>query len=118
VSAQPENVAHQHVLRHFFLPAIAIWLKLLISLLEINQKLAVRLGAKPKRKPSNKVKAMKCKQGLTRCAHCSVKYGEASDTRRGDGSVKCLGCDAWFHESCTEVGGILEEAEFHRRDCV
>lgn len=74
--------------------------------------------AKPKRKPSNKVKAMKCKQGLTRCAHCSVKYGEASDTRRGDGSVKCLGCDAWFHESCTEVGGILEEAEFHRRDCV
>lgn len=74
--------------------------------------------AKPKRKPSSKVKAMKCQQDLTRCAHCSVKYGEASDTRRGDDWVKCLGCDAWFHESCAEVVGVLEEAEFHCRDCV
>jgi len=75
-------------------------------------------SAKPKGKPSNKVKATKSKQDLTRCAHCSVMYGDASDTRRGDDWVQCLGCNAWFHETCAEVVGILEEEEFHCRDCV
>ena len=39
-------------------------------------------------------------------------------TRRGDYWVQCLGCKAWFHETCAEVVGILVEAEFNCRDCV
>jgi len=44
-------------------------------------------------------------------------YRVASDMRKDDW-VKCLGCDVWFHESCVEVVRILEETEFHCKDCV
>jgi len=76
-----------------------------------KKKSKAKSKAKPKRKPKNKVKATNSKPDLTRCAHCSVMYGEGSDKRREDDWVQCLGCKAWFHKSCAEVVGILEEAE-------
>jgi len=46
-------------------------------------------STKPKIKPSNKQKAKKCKQASTRCAHCSVMYG---DLIREE---EITGCNAW-----------------------
>jgi len=71
---------------------------------------------RPKKQSTNK--ATQHKHDSTKCAHCSVMYGAANDKRKEDDWVQCLGCNKWWHESCAEVVGLLDETEFHCKDCL
>jgi len=35
-----------------------------------------------------------------------------------DDWVQCRGCNKWWHEGCAEVVGLLDETEFHCKDCL
>lgn len=71
-----------------------------------NRKRSVTGKAKPKLHDS------------TQCCYCFVTYGATNDAKMNDEWVRCQGCCKWFHESCTEAIGIVEDAEFHCRDCL
>jgi len=56
-------------------------------------------------------------QDSTKCSHCFVRFGAKNDTRMCDDWIKCQECSKWYHESCAEIVGVLDDAEFHCRDC-
>ncbi|KAL5017914.1 hypothetical protein ScPMuIL_003636 [Solemya velum] len=43
------------------------------------------------------------------CGQCGVLYGDTSDPRITDDWIKCTGCRIWFHQTCAEDFGIIDD---------
>jgi len=44
-----------------------------------------------------------------KCNVCFVAYGDKADIRSADDWLKCSGCQLWFHESCAQANGVLDD---------
>jgi len=54
----------------------------------------------------------------TKCHNCGVMFGAKEDNKLSDDWVKCQGCSNWYHESCAETVGIVEETQFTCKMCI
>jgi len=57
-------------------------------------------------------------QDSTQCSKCFITYGTPNDSKINDEWVRCEGCFKWYHESCAEAVGIVDDDEFQCRDCL
>lgn len=72
------------------------------------------------RKPKQQ-SAKRCatSEDTDRCKICKLKFGDARDPKSAEDWIKCLQCLRWFHDSCAQANGILDEGdEFTCSDCV
>lgn len=53
----------------------------------------------------------------TPCYKCGVDFGDASDHKRNEDWIQCKPCGEWFHESCGEEFGILDDDTFTCQGC-
>jgi len=44
-----------------------------------------------------------------KCKICSVTYGDKGDIRSAEDWLQCAGCQLWFHESCAQANGVLDD---------
>jgi len=44
-----------------------------------------------------------------KCNICSATYGDKGDIRSAEDWLKCAGCQFWFHESCAQANGVLDD---------
>ena len=51
------------------------------------------------------------------CSYCHVTYGAKEDDKKGEDWLQCVTCHSWFHESCAELFGILDDAYFTCQSC-
>lgn len=52
------------------------------------------------------------------CANCQVQYGASDDPKVSEEWLDCIKFKAWFHESCAEECGVLDDLCFTCKDCV
>lgn len=43
------------------------------------------------------------------CDHCNFNYGQKEDLKISEDWVSCTRCHKRYHESCTEIYGVLED---------
>jgi hypothetical protein len=53
----------------------------------------------------------------TQCGLCSVTFGCGSDPKTFEDWIQCKPCKTWFHESCAEESGILDDESFTCQNC-
>jgi hypothetical protein len=54
-----------------------------------------------------------------KCGKCKVLYGDKNDKKSDEEWLKCNGCARWFHDSCAQNFGILDDDDsFTCCDCV
>jgi len=53
----------------------------------------------------------------TRCSLCSWSYGQADDPKKDEVWIQCHTCGHWFHETCAEDYGILDDSVFTCYSC-
>ncbi|KAL2092990.1 hypothetical protein ACEWY4_010302 [Coilia grayii] len=76
------------------------------------------------KKPQNVRRKKSCKPCLQRvqesntCTVCKGVYGDAADPKAGEEWLGCCKCRKWFHESCAELNGVLDDDEFLCCECV
>ena len=52
------------------------------------------------------------------CGYCGVKFGCPEDPKSSDDWIQCKPCHTWFHESCGEECGIMDDDSFTCQKCV
>jgi hypothetical protein len=52
------------------------------------------------------------------CFYCRGVYGAENDEKADDDWLQCVKCGHWFHESCAELSGVLDDAYFTCKDCI
>ena len=50
------------------------------------------------------------------CSGCQFVYGNKDDPRLHEKWISCE-CGKWFHESCAEIDGVLDDDLFHCKQC-
>lgn len=55
---------------------------------------------------------------VTACGQCGVIFGDKNDVRSAENWIKCTRCPRWFHESCSEENGLLDDEVFLCGNCV
>lgn len=71
------------------------------------------------KRSSTKSRRSTTSEDSDRCKICKHKFGDTDDPRIGDDWIKCLHCSNWFHDSCAQANGILDDGdEFTCSDCV
>ena len=43
------------------------------------------------------------------CSLCKVKYGDPNDPKKNEEWLRCDKCHGWFHQSCAEWSGLLDD---------
>ena len=90
-------------------------------LVETQHRSACASKPKTKNKQLSKTKRVSRKKaalGLaTPCHKCGVDFGDMADLKRNDDWFQCEPCSAWFHESCGEEVGILDDDSFTCQKC-
>lgn len=62
-----------------------------------------------------------CKRQMfmqTNCTLCGVHFGDDKDKKKDEGWIECCKCGHWFHESCGEDYGLLDDEVFYCKSCV
>jgi len=54
----------------------------------------------------------------TPCTQCHVRYQQMDDPKSGETWLSCSTCSSWFHMSCAEENGILDDTDFTCVQCV
>lgn len=68
----------------------------------------------PKMKSKGKKKGRDLKQDKkSKCGCCNIYYGDGSDPKLTDEWIKCRRCHVWFHETCGEDYGIIDDDELY-----
>lgn len=89
-----------------------------------GMKTDVGVKQKGKRKRSTTHLEQKCQSNSkrvkqtadqTRCSLCS--YGQADDPKKDEVWIQCHTCGHWFHETCAEDYGILDDSVFTCYSC-
>lgn len=76
-----------------------------------------KVSEKMSRKPIPKVsKRYKEDKGL--CTGCHVSYGDPCDVHSDEDWLSCHSCSAWFHETCAEDNGVLDDEYFYCKNCL
>ena len=83
----------------------------------VNFISAKKCSPKQTQKKANKTVTPKEKRGKLKndascskkCNVCFVAYGDKADIRSADDWLKCSGCQLWFHESCAQANGVLDD---------
>lgn len=52
------------------------------------------------------------------CACCGKIYGAEDDDKKDEEWLRCCACSDWFHESCAQDCGILDDTSFTCKNCV
>lgn len=52
------------------------------------------------------------------CARCKARYGDPADKKSSDDWIACCQCSVYFHESCAEAFGILDDETFTCQTCL
>ena len=52
------------------------------------------------------------------CARCEARYGDPADKKLSEEWIACCQCDVYFHESCAEEFGILDDETFTCQTCL
>ncbi|KAK0134340.1 hypothetical protein N1851_030101 [Merluccius polli] len=72
-------------------------------------------GVRPKKAA---IPLLQTVQGSDPCTVCKGLYGDASDPKAMEEWVACCHCKKWFHESCGEMYGIMDDDDFICRECI
>ena len=48
-------------------------------------------------------------QGI--CSICKAKFADKNDPKKTEDWIMCIVCEDWFHETCGEENGIIEDGE-------
>jgi hypothetical protein len=86
-----------------------------------SERTDVGLAAKGKQKPKQSKDSSKAgskSKDTTECGHCGIMYGETNDARINDEWVRCQGCCKWYHETCAEIVGLLDDTAFTCKSCI
>ena len=51
------------------------------------------------------------------CDICKEVFGDLMASKADEDWLRCSKCDSWFHETCTEMSGLVGVAEFICRQC-
>jgi len=51
------------------------------------------------------------------CAGCTQRYGAEEDNMKDEEWLQCNSCINWYHESCAEDNGILDDLLFTCKNC-
>jgi len=87
-------------------------------------KKAVGGHKKQTKKSLNKIKRgaesskQKNKVDQDHCARCKARYGDPADKKSSDDWIACCQCGVYFHESCAEAFGILDDDTFTCQTCL
>jgi hypothetical protein len=54
----------------------------------------------------------------TPCQQCQFRYQQIDDPKSDEGWMSCSTCCGWFHMSCAEENGILDDTDFTCRQCI
>ena len=58
-------------------------------------------------------------RGDDHCGVCSVAYGDNTDKKSDEEWLQCSGCTKWFHDSCAQSYGVVDDDEtFTCCDCL
>jgi len=61
----------------------------------------------------------KSRVGDDHCGVCSVAYGDNTDKKSHEEWLQCSGCAKWFHDSCAQSYGVVDDDEtFTCYDCL
>jgi len=53
----------------------------------------------------------------TLCSLCGVQFGDMN-IKTADDWIKCCQCSAWFHETCGEDCGLMDDDIFYCKTCI
>ena len=68
--------------------------------------------------PSKKCKNHPICQDATPCTLCKIKYCDVDNDKSGEAWFACDKCRNWYHSSCAEQCGILDDKYLTCRNCV
>lgn len=57
-------------------------------------------------------------ESVVACHQCGFAFGDVADPLSTENWIKCTKCPSWFHDSCSEVNGLLDDDVFLCADCV
>jgi hypothetical protein len=53
------------------------------------------------------------------CQMCKVSYGDPCDVKKDEEWLACLQCRSWFHQTCAEYSGVIDDADgFICKNCI
>jgi len=52
------------------------------------------------------------------CARCKARYVDPAGKKSSEERIACCQCDVYFHESCAEEFGILDDETFTCQTCL
>ena len=80
-----------------------------------QQKLSKKVNPTENQKP----KSSKPKSGkkVSACPQCKFVYGDPNDPKADEGWIRCKKCRVWFHDSCAEHNGVLDDDGFFCGKC-
>lgn len=87
----------------------------------VAEKKTPQLKSKePKQKKTRKSEANGSEKKVSnvKCAECGITEASPEDLKLNKGWIGCKTCKAWFHDSCAEVNGVLDDKYFYCKGCV
>ena len=80
-----------------------------------QKKLSKRVNCTEKQKSkSSKPKSVK---KTSTCPQCKFVYADPNDPKADEDWIRCKKCRVWFHDSCAEHNGVLDDDGFFCRKC-
>lgn len=56
-------------------------------------------------------KSKKVNNDHTECSFCHQRYGDDIDPKKGEEWLSCAVCSIWYHASCAEAFGVLDDED-------
>ena len=85
-----------------------------------NRKLLKHANKRKSQKEPNRAKIQSAPSSQSQggaCTCCGKMYGADDDDKKEEEWLQCVGCGQWYHESCAEDCGILDDANFTCKNC-
>ena len=52
------------------------------------------------------------------CTNYQAQYGSPNDEKAEEEWLECIKCNAWYHESCAKLCGVLDDLYFTCQGCL
>jgi len=79
------------------------------------------LAAEPdqsrKKRQTTSRKKLTVQEDTTLCSLCGIQFGD-KNKQMTDDWIQCCQCSAWFHETCGEECGLLDDDVFYCKNCI
>lgn len=80
-----------------------------------TKALKIKKSAKSK---MDKSRPTQHQQDNCKCNGCNAQFGDVSDPKKTEEWIECCKCNAWFHETCAEECGLMDDDVFWCKNCV